>query len=86
MELGNCRNHQGMNREVVYRFHQRKTTFYCISNQYPTQKNFSVQRNALFRGKNFQVGDLPPDFFPTDMHWLPRGGAQESGGAILDYP
>ena len=27
----------------------------------------------------FQVLELPDDFYPTDMHWIPRGGGGAPG-------
>ena len=30
-----------------------------------------------------QVLELPDDFYPTDMHWMPRGGGGASGTAEL---
>ena len=36
-----------------------------------------------------QVSELPADFFPTDMHFLPRssggGGGKKGGGAADTY-
>lgn len=40
----------------------------------------------LLNGETSKVINLPPDCFPTDMHWFPKvagGGGGKKGGAEL---
>ena len=43
-----------------------------------TQKVFSVMPSR-FPNSILQVLELPEDFYPTDMHWIPRGGGGAPG-------
>ena len=43
-----------------------------------TQKVFSVMPSR-FPYSQLQVLELPDDFYPTDMHWIPRGGGGAPG-------
>jgi hypothetical protein len=82
MELGNCRNQQGRNRAVIYKFHQRKTTFCCLSNQYHKEKTFQFNVMLYFVEKT-SGWRLAAGFLPN-RHALaaPRGSPGKFGGAM----
>ena len=46
-----------------------------------TQKVFTMPSAGFGINYKLQVLELPDDFYPTDMHWIPRGG----GGAPGTY-
>ena len=37
------------------------------------------QEKAFSSNPMLQVLELPDDFYPTDMHWMPRGGGGAAG-------
>jgi len=51
---------------------------------YSSSDDHKVLKSSLLNGETTKVCDLPPDVYPTDIHWFPKiGGSKKQAGSDI---